>query len=338
MHATKERESQAQSNEPKLDVKSQVAQTLIEAMEQGGTPWQKPWKSQSLSPKNPTTQNAYRGINRVLLALSGRSSNLWCTYQQAADKGWQVKKGEKGTMIVKVVEFDRGGRDGRTESGEAGGSGVGGNDSPDQERKAMALKRYFVFNADQIEGMPIVEEPVPKTFETVERAEAVIEAMKQQTGLLIIHGGDRACYVPALDEVRLPSKKAFRTEYDYFSTANHEICHSTMHEKRLNRSEAYAKKWGDSAYALEELTAEIGAAILSSETGVVRSPEQAAVHLEDHAKYLRGWIKAIQKDPMAIFTAAKNAEKISEYVLGLERQMTAMAPHKEWLAEYEITQ
>lgn len=343
MQATKEREMQA--SEPKLDVKSQVAQTLIEAMEQGGTPWQKPWKSQSLSPKNPTTQNAYRGINRVLLALSGRSSNLWMTYQQAADQGWQVKKGEKGTMIVKVIEMFRdrdGGKGGggsvSSSNGAASpGGGAGAGNADNEQRKAFALKRYFVFNAEQIDGMPIVEEPAPKTFETVERAEAVIEAMKQQTGLLIIHGGDRACYVPALDEVRLPPKKAFRTEYDYFSTANHEICHSTMHEKRLNRSEAYAKKWGDSAYALEELTAEIGAAILSSETGVVRSPEQAAVHLEDHAKYLRGWIKAIQNDPMAIFTAAKNAEKISEYVIGLERQMTAMAPHREWVDEYDRT-
>ena len=108
-----------------------------------------------------------------------------------------------------------------------------------------------------------------------------------------------------------------------------------MHETRLNRSEAYAKKWGDSAYALEELTAEIGAAILQSELGVAPSAEHAKAHLEGHASYLRSWIKAIEKDPMAIFTAAKNADKISEYVLGLERQMTAMAPHKEWIAEYD---
>lgn len=347
------RKSEQQSQEVVecLDVKHEVAQRLIEAMEQGGAPWQRPWSVQSslsMRPINPTTQNGYRGINRVLLALSGRSSNLWMTYQQAADQGWQVKKGEKGTMIVKVIEMFR-----DRDAGSGSGSGGGGSSAPSggqgsgagsdggasqvesEQRKAMALRRYFVFNAEQIDGMPKVEEPEPLAFNPIEKAEAVIQAMKEQTGLMVIHGGDKACYVPSLDEVRLPPKRAFKTEYDYYSTACHEVCHSTMHEKRLNRTEAYAKKWGDSAYALEELTAEIGAAILSSETGVARSPELAAAHLEDHAKYLRGWIKAIEKDPVAIFTAAKNAEKISEYVLGLERQMASLTPHKGWIAEYE---
>lgn len=331
----------------RIDVKHEVAQRLIEAMEQGGAPWQRPWSVQSglsMRPINPTTQNGYRGINRVLLALSGRTSNLWMTYQQAADQGWQVKKGEKGTMIVKVVEMFRdrepgsgGGAASVSSGGQGGGAGAdaGAGQAESELRKAMALRRYFVFNAEQIEGMPKGEEPEPLVFDPVEKAEAVIQAMKEQTGLMVIHGGDKACYVPSLDEVRLPSKRAFKTEYDYYSTACHEVCHSTMHAKRLNRTEAYAKRWGDSAYALEELTAEIGAAILSSETGVARSSELAAAHLKDHAKYLRGWIKAIEKDPMAIFTAAKNAEKISEYVLGLERQMTALAPHKEWIEEYE---
>lgn len=327
----------------RIDVKHEVAQRLIEAMEQGGAPWQRPWSVQSgqaMRPVNPTTQNGYRGINRVLLALTGRSSNLWMTYQQAADKGWQVKKGEKGTMIVKVVEMFRdrdagGGASASGGRGDGAGPEGGAGQAENEQRKAFALRRYFVFNAEQVEGMPKVEEPEPFAFDPVEKAEAVIQAMKEQTGLMVIHGGDKACYVPSLDEVRLPPKRAFKTEYDYYSTACHEVCHSTMHAKRLNRAEAYAKKWGDSAYALEELTAEIGAAILSSETGVARSPELAAAHLEDHAKYLRGWIKAIEKDPMAIFTAAKNAEKISEYVLGLERQMTALAPHREWIEEYE---
>jgi len=343
----RQEDQQAAQGAARVDVKHEVAQRLIEAMEQGGAPWQRPWSAQSslsMRPINPTTQNGYRGINRVLLALSGRSSNLWMTYQQAADQGWQVRKGEKGTMIVKVVEMfrdrDGAGGGGGTPSaagGQANGAGGEGsaNQAENEQRKAFALRRYFVFNAEQIDGMPKVEEPAPLDFNPVERAEAVIQAMKEQTGLMVIHGGDKACYVPSLDEVRLPPKRAFKTEYDYYSTACHELCHSTMHEKRLNRTDAYAKKWGDSAYALEELTAEIGAAILSSETGVARSPELAAAHLEDHAKYLRGWIKAIERDPMAIFTAAKNAEKISEYVLGLERQMTALAPHKEWIEEYD---
>ena len=315
-----------------VDVKSEVARRLIDAMEKGETPWQKPWSSPAMQPKNPVTGNGYRGINRVLLSLAG-GNGLWVTYQQAQAQGWQVRKGEKGTMIVKVVDLDQQPK----QKGEAvaGDRGEKDKDYKRSGHRNVILRRYYVFGAHQIDGMPELEPTGALDFHPVERAESVIEAMKRETGLMIIHGGDRACYVPALDEVRIPPKRAFKTEYDYYSTACHEICHSTMHTKRLNRAEAYAKKWGDSAYGLEELTAEIGAAILASETGLASSEELAAAHLEDHAKYLRGWIKAIERDPMAIFTAAKNAEKISEYVLGLERQMTALDPHKEWIEEYE---
>ena len=345
---TRREADKVQGGDARPDVKSEVARRLIDAMEKGSTPWQRPWSATAMKPTNPTTQNGYRGVNRVLLALSGRSSNLWMTYQQAAQNGWQVKQGEKGSMIVKVVDVFREGDASRVDGSRGSGlsnHGAAGErpgvtssaagQAESERTRSFALRRYFVFNAEQIDGMPQVEEPAPISFDPVERAEAVMEAMKQQTGLMIIHGGDRACYAPALDEVRLPPKRAFNTEYDYYSTACHEMCHSTMHAKRLDRAEAYAKKWGDAAYALEELTAEIGAAILASETGVARSPELAASHLEDHAKYLRDWIKAIERDPMAIFTAARNAEKISEYVLGLERQATAMRAHAEWVAEYD---
>lgn len=351
-----------------IDVKSQVAKTLIEAMERGDTPWQKPWKAQCLRPINPTTNNGYRGINRVLLSLSGRSSNLWMTYQQAAAKGWSVRKGEKGTMIVKVVEFDRedrgsrGGSDsggtgnaggsrgasshGSRSSGNGNGGGRGGHaeggskEQGDQDRKSFALRRYFVFNAEQIEGMPQQEaEPTgDKPFDVAEKAEAVIQAMKERTGLIVIHGGDKAFYSPKLDEVRVPAKRTFRSEYDYFSTIFHEFSHSTLHEKRLNRTNAIGEKWGDSAYALEELRAEIASAILSDSTGLSArcSPESMVAHVENHSAYLRSWIKAIEKDPMAVFSAAKDAEAMAEYVLEQERLFTALAPHKEWVEEYEM--
>lgn len=353
-----------------IDVKSQVAKTLIEAMERGDTPWQKPWKAQCLRPINPTTGNGYRGINRVLLSLSGRSSNLWLTYQQAAANGWNVRKGEKGTMIVKVVEFDRedrGSRGGPDSggAGNAGGSGTanshgsrgrggsgggkgegrggqaegGSNEQGDKDRKAFALRRYFVFNAEQIEGMPQPEAEATsdKPFDVAEKAEAVIQAMKERTGLLVIHGGDKAFYSPKLDEVRVPVKRSFHSEYDYFSTIFHEFSHSTLHEKRLNRTNAIGQKWGDSAYALEELRAEIASAILSDSTGLSSrcSPESMKAHVENHSAYLRSWIKAIERDPMAVFSAAKDAEAMAEYVLEQERLFTAMAPHKEWIAEYE---
>jgi antirestriction protein ArdC len=329
--------------EARIDVKHEVAETLIAAMEQGNAPWQRPWSAQStqsLRPINAISSNGYRGVNRILLSLSGRSSNLWMTYQQAASKGWQVRKGEKGTMIVKLVEFERGERGGEAEASGHGGRGEPGDKGErDGDRKSFALRRYFVFNAEQIDGMPEVErEPESvQEFEPAERAEAVVQALKEKTGLIVVHGGDKACYVPALDEVRLPPKKAFKTRYDLWATAMHECAHSTLHEKRLNRTNALGQRWGDAAYSLEELRAEIASAIMVAETGVAAqvSPEHARHHTEQHAAYLRSWIKSIERDPMAIFSAAKDAEAMAEYMLGLERQMTALEPHKEWIAEYE---
>jgi antirestriction protein ArdC len=326
------RDRTAEGAEAKLDVKSEVAKTLIAAMEAGDTPWQRSWKSTAMRPTNITTSNAYRGINRILLALSGRSSNLWCTYQQAAAKGWQVRRGEKGTMIVKVVEFNRAHNDGGA-GAEPSDAPIPGKVEEAAARKGAALKRYWVFNAEQIDGIPQAEQEPERDFEPVAKAEAVVQALIEQTGLIVIHGGDNACYVPSLDEVRLPPARAFKSQYDMWATKMHECAHSTMHPKRLDRSDAYAKRWGDSAYALEELTAEISSAILAGETGVPMSRDPS--HIQSHAGYLRSWIKAIENDPMAIFTAAKNADRICEYLLGLERQMASVERHKEWIAEYD---
>lgn len=337
-------QEQPQGGDVRFNVKQQVAQTLIEAMEKGDTPWQRPWDVQSgsaLNAKNPTTGNCYKGVNRILLSIAGvgagYGSNLWLTYQQAAAKGWQVRKGQKGTMIVKVVDFNRSqeGGDARPAAANESGGAGGSKEAEQEQAPGKALRRYWVFNAEQIEGMPQPEEKPERDFDPVERAEAVMQALIEKTGLMVIHGGNKACYVPAHDEIRLPPKKAFHTAYDLWATKLHEAAHSTMHEKRLNRTEAYAKRWGDSAYALEELTAEIASAILASETGVPMC--QDPKHIQSHASYLRGWIKAIQSDPMAIFTAAKNADRICEYMLGMERQMTALEPHKEWIEEYDAT-
>ncbi len=317
----------AGSEEARIDVKSHVAQTLIAAMERGDTPWQKPWNAQALRPTNPTSGNGYRGVNRLLLALSGRDDPRWMTYQQAHAKGWQVRRGEKGTTIVKLVELSP--REAAQNGADAGGRAA--EQGGEEQRRAFALRRYTVFNAQQIDGVPELEATAGLDFKPIEHAEAVMAALQEQTGLTVVYGGSEACYVPALDEVRLPRKEAFHSIHDFYSTAMHEGAHSTLSEGRMNRREAIAKKWGDEAYAIEELRAEICSAILATETGVPMSQ----AHIDNHAAYLRSWIKAVAADPMAIFSAAKDAELMAAYMLGLEKQRSAMGEHKEWVEEYE---
>lgn len=308
--------SQSESQAARADVKSEIARVLIDAMQKQATPWQRPWSASSMRPVNPTSGNAYKGVNRILLSLSGMDDPRWMTYQQAAKAGWQVRRGEKGSSIIKLVELGPQAADALGSGPRAGSEGAGNGNAQAEsvangQRKAFALRRYTVFNATQIDGVPKLQLPSALDFNPIERAEAVLEALKQ-TGLVIIHGGAQACYIPALDQARLPAKTAFHSVHDYYSTALHEGAHSTFHEKRMNRREALGKKWGDEAYAVEELRAEICSAILAAETGVPMSQ----AHIDNHAAYLQNWIKVVAADPMAIFSAAKDAEAMAEYMLG----------------------
>src|SRR6185437_8921863 len=65
-------------------------------------PWQRPWEATAM-PFNPTTEGQYRGGNAIHLMTTGLSRGYedprWITYKQAAENGWQVRKGEKGTHI-----------------------------------------------------------------------------------------------------------------------------------------------------------------------------------------------------------------------------------------------
>ena len=327
-----ERKPKGGAEEPRVDVKNEVARTVIEAMKEGSTPWQKPWKSVAMQPTNKLSGNAYRGVNRVLLGLagSGRSSGEWMTYRQAAEKGWQVRKGEKGTMIVKVVELGAGEAVSSVEREEA-------KAEKEQGRAPRALRRYLVFNTEQIDGIPREERVADApTFEPIERAEGVMQALVEKTGLLVMHGAFQPCYIPARDEIRMPQRESFNGSgaVGYYSVALHEASHSTLSDKRLARRDAIGKRWGDEAYALEELRAEICSAILASETGVPMS----AASIANHAAYLSSWVKAIESDPMAIFTAAKDADLMAEYLLGLEATLRAERRNAEWVREYEATE
>lgn len=315
---------------PPIDVKSEVARRIIDAMRQCDEPWRKPWHGGSLLPENPVTKNAYKGVNRLLLSMSGLPSNEWLTYRQAAQSGWQVRAGERGTMIVKLVEV------GSQEPADVGGppaetSRPAGAGTSERSSQRLALRRYYVFNASQIDGMP---EPAPRAeaeFEPADRARAMMESLSDMTGLKFEHQGMQAFYSPASDVVRLPPKELFESRYDYWATALHECAHSTMHPSRLDRAEAYAKRWGDEAYAMEELTAELASAISCAEAGVQGTHANGI----GHASYLNSWIRVLERDPMAIFTAAKAAERVSDYMLELSLRRTAEAEHRQWIADYE---
>lgn len=286
-----------------------VAEKLIEQLEQGTAPWQRPWtpdEAGGFLPYNPVTGNRYKGINTLHLLSEDRNDNRWMTYKQAAELGGQVRKGEKGTG-VQYWKFT----DEHTKRDDNGNPVLDGEGNPVKVVVKLERPRVFfatVFNADQIDGLPPIEKK-EITWDPIERAENILAA----SGADINHnGGGRAFYRSSTDSIHLPEKGQFPTAENYYATALHELGHWTGHEDRLNRDIAHP--FGSEAYAKEELRAEIASMILGEELGIGHDPGQ-------HAAYVGSWIKALRDDPMEIFRAASDAEKIQTFVLGLEQTL-----------------
>lgn len=285
-----------------------VAENLIKQLEAGTAPWQRPWEagaSGSFLPYNPTTGNRYKGINALHLMAQDRIDQRWMTYNQAAAEGAQVRKGEKGTGIQywKFTEE-------QTKKDEYGKPVLDPEGKPVKVTVKLERPRVFfatVFNGEQIDGLPELEKK-EQTWDPIERAENILNA----SGANIQHnGGERAFYRPSSDSIHLPDKGLFPSADNYYATALHEVGHWTGHTSRLDRDILHP--FGSIGYAKEELRAEISSMIIGDELGIGHDPSQ-------HAAYVSSWIKALEDDPLEIFRAAADAEKIQGYILGLEQQ------------------
>jgi antirestriction protein ArdC len=120
----------------------------------------------------------------------------------------------------------------------------------------------------------------------------------------LTHGGDRAFYSPGTDSITLPRPEAFNDEASYYGTALHEHAHWTGSEHRLNRT--FGKRFGDSAYAFEELVAELAAAFLTADLGIPGKLQ--------HPEYLAHWATVLGNDKQALWTAASAATKAADYL------------------------
>ncbi|MDE3121607.1 MAG: DUF1738 domain-containing protein, partial [Paracoccaceae bacterium] len=282
------------------DYAREVADRVIEALQQGTAPWQKPWAPGTLrAPFNPTTGKPYRGMNSMWLALQGYSDPRWMTYKQADAEGAQVQKGSTGTRIEywkfhdEQEKRDESGRPVRDEEGR-----------PVRVRVELDRPRRFtavVFNAEQIDGLAPLAATTPRPEpERHARAEAVLA----NSGARIRHvNGDRAYYSPSTDSITLPERSQFKGPDAFYATALHELGHWSGHPSRLDRDLAHP--FGSEGYAKEELRAEIGSLMLGEQLEIGHDPGQ-------HVAYVKSWIKALQDDPREIFRAASDAEKITK--------------------------
>ncbi|MGE4069830.1 MAG: ArdC family protein [Lysobacterales bacterium] len=287
----------------RADVYTRVTDRIVAELEAGVRPWMKPWANSGSDGQvaRPVRHNgiAYRGINILMLwseAMDkGFSSSMWMTYRQAQALGGRVRKGETGSLVVYADSFTK------TETDDHG---------EDVELEIPFLKGYTVFNVEQIDDLPEKYYPRTKLPARVPALIALAEDFFAATGARFRHGGDRAFYSPTYDFIQLPPLASFRDSESYAATKAHELVHWTGNQKRLDRT--LGQRFGDAAYAAEELVAEMGAAFLCSDLRV--TPET----MPDHADYLACWLRILKDDKRAIFTAASQAQKAADYLHDLQ--------------------
>lgn len=278
-----------------------ITEKIVAQLESGSVPWRRPW-SVATMPRSLSTGKPYRGVNVFLLLCEGRTSPWWLTFNQAKERGGTIRKGEKHTKIFfwKRIVIREKQPDGSTEV------------------KVIPMLKYFqVFNLDQTEGVTLTEREQALTTYTPlseqERNAAAEEIISGYPNAPRTHhdGGGRAYYSPATDTIHLPKRDAFGSAEGYYSTRFHEMTHSTGHGSRLDRHTADDQfKFGSHAYGREELVAQMGAAFLAGEAGILSET------IENDAAYLRLWIATIREDVRAVVVAAGAAQRAADHILG----------------------
>lgn len=301
------------------NIHEEVTAKIIAAIESGTAgKWTCPWDRTGANGRFPLTPlritgQGYQGINVLILWSAayerGYKARHWLTYKQAQELGGNVKKGEKAEHVVYV---------GRAEDKKA---------PKDENGKAKTfsfLKTYAVFNVEQCEGLPAHLYPAPEAPRVPIKWDNVaeLEAFAANTRIKVEVGGVRASYSPILDRVQMPDRDRFPAPEAYYATLWHEFTHATGASHRVGRD--LSGRFGDVAYAAEELIAELGSAFLCAHLGIDKEPR------EDHASYIKTWLELLKSDSKAIFTAASAAQTAINWIIA---QQPAAAIQEDETAE-----
>lgn len=284
----------------KRNLHQEITAKIMGQLQAGVVPWRKPWHSigTGAMPRNAITQRAYSGCNVPLLWMA-RDAAQWesaefLTFKQAQEAGGSVRKGEKGNTVVFVGAVEK-------------------IDDDGQKKRIPFLKAYTVFNIAQCDGLNIAaHKPAPVNQE---ERDALADAFMKATGADIRHNEQRAYYASGFDYVNLPRFDSFTGSAEYYSTAFHELTHWTGHKSRLDRQ--FGKRFGDGAYAAEELVAEMGAAFICAEFGFDNTAGNGCGTFENSAAYIDHWLKVLAGNERIFVEACAKASKAVEYMRGL---------------------
>ena len=279
-----------------IDVYTIVTNRIIEHLEKGVVPWQKSWTDAGL-PKNLITGKHYRRINVWLLNTLNYSQNSFLTFKQVKVLGGSIKKGEKAQEVIfwKWLEKE--------------------NKKTGEKEKVPILRYYNVFNIDQCSDIP--KEKLPPVIERnnnpLDTCEKIITEMPKRPDIRFKE--HQAYYNKMDDYVNMPKIGTFSSSENYYGALFHELVHSTGHNERLNRKElTNNNSFGTKDYAVEELTAEMGASYLKSFAGI------PIEQLENNAAYIQGWLERLKNDKRFIVHASAQAQKATDYILNIRNE------------------
>jgi antirestriction protein ArdC len=271
-----------------------ITDTIVRKLEQGVVPWRKTWQGGGMAPRSLASKKPYRGINVFLLGMQGYASPFWATFNQVKKQGGKVKAGEKGTVIVFWKWVNKKDED--------------GNETDEK----MPFLRYFkVWNTDQCTGLKVPDfgAPKPIDFNPIIEAEKVWGAWQNKP--TIQHCEAAAWYKPPADLINMPKPETFETPEAYYHTLFHEAGHATGHSSRLNRPEIQKRPvFGDSDYSLEELVAEMTAAMVCGSIGIGETT------IDNAASYIQHWLRKLKDDPKMLVMAGGRAQKAADHILG----------------------
>jgi antirestriction protein ArdC/superfamily I DNA/RNA helicase/DNA polymerase III epsilon subunit-like protein len=280
----------------------EVANKLIELIEKGVVPWTKGWTGGNL--KNPKTNHTFQGSN-VLALWAAMAENNWSdprflSFNQAKAMGGFVRKGEKGTTILKPNKVVK---------------EVKQKDGTLKKEGYIWFSTEAYFNVSQIENVefpPLVKkEPVP----ILEIETQILESYKDHPEI-IYRPQNSAFYRPSEDKIYLPQREQFDSSMTFIETLFHELGHSTGHISRLGKEgkrKDLQDNYGDhrASRGEEELIAEITVALIAAEFGV-------EIDWGNTASYAEGWLKPLKDDPGMIIVAARQAQQAVNWILGVK--------------------
>lgn len=289
-----------------------VTDRMIELMEQGVCPWNRPWNLKDV-PVNMKNGNYYKGINKLLLLATqiyqGFESNYWLTFKQAKAMNGTIIKGSKSTPVVFwqktfLIKYENEKKEWKKE--KEAKKIIEENENVDIIKESFLMRYYNVFNVEQVEGVETPKENEGTNISSIEELDKIEENWTQKPK--IQHGGNRACYIPAKDIIQLPKKENFKGTAEYYSVKWHEYGHATGGRGRLERNEVVEPNlFGSHDYSKEELVAEIFSSSMLSLAGIEKT-------INNNAAYIQNWMKALKDDENMLIHAAQRAQKAVDYV------------------------